>query len=777
MQDEKLPADPSAQDKRLPVHDRRHNDSDRALQAARTIAHLLPSEAQNEDEIDLLAYWRLLVKRRWLILGVLSVVVALALVRTLLTPSVYRATAVLQIDTDSMQIMQVQGISPMRGGYDPDFTQTQIELLKSRSLAQRVAEDLNLAGSGIFKRLEPPSWFQRLRNLLSPGAKAADASDPAGPVAGKTVSSTSATNAKGDASKEAVAELDRATGLVSGGLVIEPVRNSHLVRVSYDSTLPAFAARVANAVADGFIASSMDRQFGASSYAKKYLEDQLDQLRTRLEDSERTLVDFAQKENIVPTSDGTSLVGRNLADLNASLARAQEQRIRTQARWNQVKSAGAGAIPSDMLGNSILSTLQQQRAQLQGQYQEKLQTFKPDYPSMLALKGQIDEVGKQIVNELNNVRASVKAEYDGAVSQEKMLEDQLAQLRTQTLQVDSRSIQYNILKRDVDTNRELYNALLQRYKEIGVAGDVRTSNISIIDRAEVPGGRYSPSLSRNLMLGLLLGAVLGVMLALLLEFLDDTIKAPHDIEQHLGLGVIGIVPKLNRQSPRDALKDPRSAFSESYRSVRTALQFSTERGVPNVLLLTSAGAGEGKSTSALTLARNFAQLGKRVLLVEGDLRNPTLGKTMGVATDTGLSSLLAGAATLEQSLTHTDDPRLDVILSGPLPPSPTELLAGAKLVSLMTAGAHRYDQIIIDGPPVLGIADAPILANMAAGTLLIVQSGATRIDAAKSAIKRLRATRARLVGALLTQYDARASGYGYNYEGYYAYGAPRLQAR
>jgi polysaccharide biosynthesis transport protein len=428
--------------------------------------------------------------------------------------------------------------------------------------------------------------------------------------------------------------------------------------------------------------------------------------------------------------------------------------------------------------DSILRTLQEQRAQLQGQYQQKLQTFKPEYPEMLSLKRQIDEATKQIENELKNIRASVKAEFDAALGQEKMLETQLDSLRTQTLEADSRSIQYNILKRDVDTNRQLYNALLQRYKEVGMAGGAKPSNISIIDRAEVPMSRFSPNLSRNLMLGFLLGAMLGVMIALLLEYLDDTLKTPQDIEQHLKLAVLGIIPKLARQTPREALADPRSAFSESYRSVRTALQFSTESGVPKVLLITSPAAAEGKSTSAFTLAQNFVQLGKRVLLIEGDLRNPSLSRVTGLVATDGLSNLLSGAKTLTQAVTRTDDKNLDVMLSGPLPPSPTELLAGSRLVSLLMIASQKYDQIIIDGPPVLGIADAPILANAAGGTLLIVQSGSSRISSAQAAIKRLRVTHARLIGCLLTRYDAKASGYGYEYEGYYAYGGhPKLLGR
>jgi len=228
----------------------------------------------------------------------------------------------------------------------------------------------------------------------------------------------------------------------------------------------------------------------------------------------------------------------------------------------------------------------------------------------------------------------------------------------------------------------------------------------------------------------------------------------------------------------DAMADPRSAFAEAYRSVRTALQFSTDQGVPKVLLVTSPSASEGKSTTAQTLARNFAQLGKRVLLVEADLRNPSLHRALGVRSDTGLSSLLSGAATASQVVMDTDDERLKVILAGPLPPNPAELLSGSRLLSMLTVAAEKYDQVIIDGPPVLGIADAPILSNVAGGTLLVVQAGETRIKTAQAALKRLAAARARVIGGLMTHYDAKVAGYGYDYASYYSYGTqPKLAGK
>jgi capsular exopolysaccharide synthesis family protein len=772
MQDDHQPA-PAGDDDHLPIRGRRHDDHQEVTvrQSQALSTSLADREDQGDkDELDLLAYWRVLVKRRWLILGVIAAVLALAMIKTLMTPPTYRATATLEIKNQGIEVMQVQGMSPVNP-WDPDFAQTQIQLLQSRSLAQRVAEDLHLPGSNIFKQLQPPSWTERLRSLVAPSHKAtATLAGSSGPAPSQSMAAAASAGATTSAATKGPS-LQSVTGLIAGGLSVEPIRNTHLVKIEYTSTSPEFSAEAANAVASGFIAASMDRQVGASSYASKYLQNQLEQLRSRLEESEAKLVKYAQQADLVPGSSGISLVSQNLTDLNTQLATAQAQRIAAEAKWNTVKDTRGTALPADMISGSILPTLQTQLATLQSDYQQKLKTFKPGFPSMLALQNQIDAVQKQIHAETANIRASVKAQYDAAAAQETMLEQKLSDLRASALDVDSRSIRYNLLNRDVDTNRQLYDALMQRYKQVGMAGNLRPSNISIIDHAQVPGGRYAPSLTHNLSLGLLLGAFLGIGSALFLEYLDDTLKTPEDIETQLGIGVLGIIPKLHKQSPHDALQDARSAFSESYRSVRTALQFSTSSGIPKSLLITSTGPSEGKTTTALTLAHTFAQLGKRVLLIDADLRNPTLGKTAGLRSEFGLSSLLTGAASLTQATVKTSDERLDLILSGPLPPSPTELLASSKLVSLLTVAVNTYDQVIIDAPPVLGIADAPILANACAGTLMVVKSGSTRIKPAQMAMKRLHAAHARVAGGLLTQYDARASGYSYGgyggYGGYY----------
>ena len=761
MTDDHLPTGPTDDRDRLPA--RQDPNVARALANYRgggafSLDLLDDRREADPDEIDLLAYWHVLVKRRRLIAGVLAAVVAVALLLTLMTQPMYRASALMQIDKEPAPIVQTTGAG-YYDGWDPEFLSTQYELLKSRALAERVANELRLSAETL-AALNDPGWLARVMGLLRPADK-------------------KSSNAQADqATTKAEAELlDQSTGLVQGGLTVQPVRNSRLVRLNFDSPDAKLSVRVVNAVTEGFIASSLERRMGTTSYAKTYLEDQLAQAKAKLEEAERKVVEFAQAEGLVNTgAEGASLATQNLTELNGLLAAAQSDRIRAQARWRQ---ASSGALSADMLTSSSIGTLQQQRAALQGQYQQKLAVFKPDYPEMVQLKAQVDAINREIGTEMGRVRASVKAEYDAASSNEGMLKGQIANLRGEALDTDSRSIQYNILKRDADTNRQMYDSLLQRYKEVGAAGDVRSNNISIIDRAQ-GGYRFKPNLFKNLALGLLAGLLLGILLAFVLEFLDDTLKTPEDLEQKLKLAVLGVIPKLGqKQNVAEVSADPRSSFSEAYRSVRTALQFATDHGVPRSLLVTSPSPSEGKSTTALALARNFAQLGKKVLLIEADLRNPSLHRMLGIKGEVGLSNLLSGSSRLTEVTLATDEERLSVILAGPLPPNPAELLSGSKFVSMLTVACERYDQIIIDGPPVLGLADSPILANAVEGTLLVITSGKTRIAFAQQALKRLLVARGRIVGALLAKYDAKAAGYGrgyhYNYDDYYAYGGkPRL---
>ncbi|GMU43064.1 MAG: polysaccharide biosynthesis tyrosine autokinase [Xanthomonadales bacterium PRO6] len=729
---------------------------DPRMQALSTLVRGADAAAE-ESDFDLLKYWHVIVKRKWTVLSMFVIVLLTGIMMTMLQTPMYRATATIQIERDNIRTVTVPGVQPLDSGLDYEFYETQFELLRSRSMAEKVAAGLD-PDDPVFAVMSAPSPLGKLIQMVL--------------------------GFDGDAEAKADPEAKRRqlVWLVRGGLGVEPVKASRLVRIHFDSPDAALSAKIANTIAERFIESNMDRRVDNNAYARKFLEDRLEQVKLKLQDSEKALAEYAQREQIIKLEGRETLMSGDLAALNSALTLARQERIEAEARMRQGSGVAAYSHPL-MLENAGIQALRATRGKLEAEYQEKLLIYKPGYPLMVQLKSQIEQIDKQLEAEVKLIKAGLQAAFQAAVDKEQMLQQQADATAKNVLEMQGRTTNLTLLEREVETNRQLYDALLQRYKEIGITANVDANNVSIVDTALTPGGPYSPDVMRSVMLAAVSGLVIGVLLAFLFEYLDDTLKRPDEIEKLLGIGVLGVIPKLDGISPEDASLDQRSAFSEAYRSVRTSLQFSTEAGVPRCLLVTSASAGEGKTTTALTLARNLAQLGRRVLLIDGDLRNPSLHRVLGSDNSIGLSNFLAGGIKPAAAIKPTKTLRLTFIPSGPLPPNPAELLAGPKMVTLLSLAAEKFDQVIIDGPPIMGLADSPILANLSAGTLLVVESGSTRVATAKEALKRLIGARAHVVGALITKFDARNAGYGYGYGGdyggyqYYAYGGsqqPRL---
>ena len=693
-------------------------------------------EKDDDDVIDLMEYWRIVRDNKWLIAATAAAITAIAIILTLLATPIFRASSTMQIERDTIQVVDVGQLQPTESPMDRDFYQTQYELLKSRALALRVIQDEQLTNK--------PEYIKQVEDL------------------------------KG-ANGQPATQLEKEKALVTTVLnqvSIEPVRNSRLVKINFDSKNPVLAADVANAWGDAFIASNLERRIEASSYARKFLEERLAQLKARLEDSDKELVAFATSQQIVSVGeDKQSLDAQNLTDLNAALARAQDERIKAQAAWNQAAGGNGLSIP-EVVGNSLVQSLREERTKVAAEYADKSRTFKADYPEMRQLSGRIAEIDRQIATEVSNIRNSIRGNYEAARQQESMLQSRIGGLKGNVLNLQTRSIKYNILKREADTNRQLYDSLLQRYKEIGVAGNLGTNNISVVDSAEPPKKAHSPRKALNLAVGLLLGLAAGLLLAFLRHHLDRRVHNPGVLTELINRPVLGIIPKIRSGlSPIEASKDLRSPFSEAYRSVRTALQFATPHGLPKSMLFTSPNAAEGKSTSAMELARNIAQLNQRVLLIDADLRNPSMHKLWNLSNAHGLSSLLAGSNEIANAVHAGVENNLAVMTSGPLPPNPPELLAGERLKDLLAQLGNQFDVIVLDGPPVLGLADAPLLASNVEGTILVATAEQTNRDAFKGAFQRLQTTHANVLGALLTQYDAaKGDNYGYGSYSYYSYG-------
>lgn len=713
--------------------------SDRGVGPLNTVD--LADEA-TENEFDLLRYWQFVWKHRLIFIVTLAISLAIAIASTLLTTPLYTAKTTIEIDREAPKVINLQDVTPREDlGNGMDFYQTQYGLLKSHALAERVVDALGLTSSSTF--LHATGLDRRQKN-------------------GRSQRSL----------------REAAIARVAGGLGVTPERGSRLVQIAFSSTSPSLAAEIANGVAENFIAMNLDRKFESSSYAREFLEKQIALTKEKLETSERQAVAYAIDQQIInlhegdgraPTSGTESPTEMNLATLNTAYGAATAARIAAEQKWRQSQTSTSLGLPQ-VLQNPTVQELSKVRAALQTQYADNLKLYKPDYPSMLQLSAQIDETNRQIEIEANAIRQSLNSEYVTALNQEKALAEQVGSLKSAVLNLKERGIQYNFLQRELDTNRILYDGLLQRYKEVGVTAGVTTNNISIVDRAEAPHGPSKPKPLINAMVAVALGLVGGALGAFAAEALDQAIRQPSDVEPKLRLPLLGSIPLLVKGvSPAEAMKDPRSSFWEAYFSVRTALQFSTTEGLPRSLLVISTRPGEGKTTTSIALAYSLARLGANTLLVDADLRKPSLNEILGLSLKFGLSNYLTGANTLEEIVQASDQPGLSVITSGPLPPTPAELLADNRLRMFCAAAEERFDVVIFDGPPVMGFADAPLISAVAAGTILVVEAGRTKRGPIASTLNRLRRARAKVLGAVLTKFDARKATYGDGYGGSYSY--------
>jgi succinoglycan biosynthesis transport protein ExoP len=699
---------------------------------------------------------RIFLKRKWTILIIFLVSALFSVVTTYLAPPVYRATTTIQIERVSPRVLDYKEVTPMEASDDNnEFYYTNYELLKSRTLAERTVEDMGLRKASSATAAE--------------AAAKPTTSGESQLTAGSMLQDLFNRMRRGPAPVELDPTVSRDNAIVGAflaSLTVDPVRRSRLVRLHFDSTDPFFAAKAVNTVAQSFININLERRFEASSYAKTFLEEKLLQTKAKLEDSERELIRYSRELEVVNLDEKQNIFSQNMQEYNAAVAKAEQERIKTEVIFKQAQD-NPESLPV-VRESKTFQALKETKAKLEAEYQDNLKVYKPAYPKMEQLRGQIAEIDNQIKEEIQDVRRSALATYRAAKAQEGLLRDRLNESKQQMLDLQGRNIRYSILKREVDTNRQLYDGLLQRLKEIGVAGGVGINNISVVDKAQVPVLPYKPNLKNNVSIGLAIGLIVGLMVAWLLEYLDDSIRFADDVERETGAAVLGVIPKFTAADARPGRvalvphEDPTSALAEAYRSVRTALQFSTASGAPRRLVVTSSSKNEGKSTTALALAINFAQMGKPVLIIDADLRNPVLHKLLKIDNSRGLSNYLSGNMGALQAIHNTTVPNLFVMTTGPLPPNPVELLSGMKMLTLLSQCEEHFAHVIVDGPPVLGIADAIVLCNQVDNSVFVIESAKTRKGHAKAALKRLYQAGVHPLGVILTKIDAYHDLYGYH---------------
>ena len=687
------------------------------------------------DPVQLRAMvWR----NRWLALLIVALAIIAALAFTATATRIYTAQGSLQIDRETAAVLE----SEERGGaaYNDAYTflQTQVDIMQSRYLAERVAQRLNLANDPAF--------------LASMGATR-EGLPPAG------------------------AERTRRLGnMVRSGLDVNLPRNSSIVRVEYASADPQVAAKLVNGYLDAFAQANLSRRFDSTAYARQFLQDQLADAQDQLEASERASLAYARRFNLIDTSQGSgdgvsggsSLTTSNLVQLNTALNDAQQRRIRAEQRWRTASGSAPLSLP-EVQSNAAVQQLQQQKALAEAQYSELRQRYTDAHPSVAPVRRRISALDTQISEIAGQARQSIRQEYQSAQREESALRQRVQNLRGATQEEQDRSVQYNILKRQADTNRQVYDSLLQRLREVSQEAQLVSNNVSLLDRAQVPQAPSSPRPALNLALGLLAGLLAAGIAIVLRERLDDQVRDPSTINERLGLPLLGTIPKAEKGSDiRSQLDSPRSALAESYQSLVSLLRLNLDLENGTVLLMTSARGAEGKTTSSFATAQNLAAGGIRTLLIDGDMRRPAMHKMLGVKRDKGLSNLLSGELSPDDVVVKGD---FDFIPAGATPANPAMLLGSAALPNTLEKLRSLYQVVLIDGPPVLGLADSPIYASKADLALLVVEAQETSRSQARIALRRLEASEGRMLGVILTKFDHAASGYGSDYGySYYSYG-------
>ncbi len=686
-----------------------------------------------------------------LIAAIISASIAVAVIITMLDTPRYTAKATVQINDSVSRVLKgddPQADSEM-GGYDTDRNlKTQIDILKSRGLAQRVAQKLKLAGN--------PQFFASQEARAFPAGTSAEM-------------------------------VNRAVaGLLQSNLNVILPRDSRIITLRWESTDPRMSALIVNAYANEFIQSSLQRKFDSSSYARNFVSEQLAETKQKLEQSERELNDYARSNGLIRTRDamstssdqkgssggGESVTTTNLLQFNSAANEAVTRRAIAEGRWRSIAGKPLMSSP-EVLNNNTVSTLLMARATAEADLQQERARHLDGYPTVQAKQAQIAVINRQLTQAANNVRDSIRVEYDAALSTEAKLSAQVTGLKGQSLSEQDRTVKYSLLAREADTNRQLYDGLLQRFKELNASAGISLSNISIIDTAEVPGGPSSPNLLKNLMIAFLAGIGLAAITVFFKDQFDDSIRVPEDVETKLGLALLGVVPRAQGEEPEDALVDPKSPISEAYNSLRGSLIYASPDGLPQIMLVTSAQPSEGKTTTSYAIAASFARMGKAVLLIDADLRRPSLHRRVNYDNERGLSTLLTSHETVESVLLPSGQDGLTLMTSGVIPPSPTELLSSVRLEQVLQEAARTFEVIVIDSPPILGLADSPTMSALADGVVFVVEADRSRRGSLKTALRRLRAMRPIILGAVLTKFDPLKAGnryseyYGYEY---YQYG-------
>jgi polysaccharide biosynthesis transport protein len=714
-------------------------------------------------------YLRVLIKNKWVVIGSLLLVMGVVAISTLRSTPIYEAVGSIAINKMDPVTFNLKDSSSSVDYYDPTDLDTEVRILKSDLLALQVIRQLNLDKQPEFeaKGKPSPSSLELTTDAMQPDS----------------------------------ARTSAVLATFKGNLQVALVPNTRIIEVRYRSPDKNIAARVVNTLANTYVEQNFKTRFESTMQASDWLSKQLVDLQIKVETSQEKLVKYQKEHEILGIDEKQNITTAKLDELNRELTTAESVRMEKESIYHLVQTGDSdsiaaaanvdGASRGSSANSALLEKLREQQADLKIQVAQLSTQFGPSYPKLAQLNSQLKEVDAEIQTEIRKVAARLRGDYLAAVQRESMLRTALEQQKQEANKLNESAIEYSLLKRDVDANRTLSEGLLERLKEAGVTAGLRSNNFRIVDVARVPTSPSGPNLLKNLAFALALGLSTGIGLAFLLESMDNTVRTPEQAQTISALPSLGMIPlgsrstremsgnqKLALASSKEAVElvtqsRPRSQMAESYRALRTSLLLTFAGGPPTVILITSALPEEGKTTTSVNCAIVLAQKGTRVLLIDADLRRPSIHKTLGMGPKIGLSNVLTGAATLQQAIIpSTILPELFILPAGTPPPNPAELLASAKMKNVLAELRKQYDHIVIDSPPTLSVTDAVVMSTDADAVVLVIRSGHTTKPALRRARDILLQVNARVCGVLVNAVDLSSPDYYYHYEyqGKYGHG-------
>jgi len=736
--------------------------------------HEIEKEIMDEGEINLRDYLRVIMKHRWTIITFFAVVVITVTIYSFTATPIYEATTRLIIEKENPKVVSIQEVMAVDAS-GTDYYQTQYKIIESRAVAREVIKRLHLDKSEEFFPKPKDDFISKLKRSIT-----------------ETIAywkdSISSLFNTGKATKD-LEKYSPDSRLVSAfieRIKVKPIRNSRLVDVSFEARDPVLAARIVNTLAKAYIDQNLETKLRAVQDAVRWLHNRIEEERKKVEKAEQALLRYKEKYNIITdfSSDVEKITAQKLAKLNAQVVEAESRRVEAETRYKQALALVGtpdmlDSIP-EVLNNELIGQIKSMEVELYKRMSELSKKYGQKHPKMVAIRSELKTLQKRKVQEINRVINSLRNEYMVALAREKSLKAAFAKQKKESLELNQKAIEYGVLKREAESARQMYELLIKRFKETSLTEDMKTGNIRVVDKAEVPKNPVRPRKKLNILLGAIVGLFLGIGMAFFFEYLDNTIKLPEDIRQYLKIPYLGPVPAFSYEGDSNpgekekleliTLYSPKSMASEAYRGIRTSILFSSADYTPQVILVSSSMPREGKTITSTNLAIAMAQAGSKVILLDCDMRRPKVHKIFGVQRDKGMSNILVGSCSFEEALVHPDIPNLDIVPCGPIPPNPAEIVGSNRMETLLKGLRKEYSHIIIDSPPIMAVTDGVVLAKFADGVVLVIRAGDTPREVIRNGIGQLQGVNARILGALLNGVDTGRDSYYYYQYYYYYYG-------